>query len=143
MEHAVSMLEALTISHRETYSPEFVNSYFYFLPLVGGFRYPCRYRAFADLAGCLLASLGLTVLLRQFRRGRQADWRPVMPVNCVVLLSVVAALAGLLVRYLTPISWMIASPYKILAGPLLFGIAALIILAGRRSSTDDSSPSSA
>ena len=97
-----------------------------FLPLVRGFRCSCRYLMFAELAASLLASLGLLLLLGQVRRGERASWRELAPIAGIVFLSVVAAAVGMVLRFVPAVSWMMASPYEILAGPLFFGIAGLL-----------------
>ena len=88
-----------------------------FLPLVRGFRCSCRYLMFAELAASLLASLGLLLLLGQVRRGERASWRELAPIAGIVFLSVVAAAVGMVLRFVPAVSWMMASPYEILAGP--------------------------
>lgn len=97
-----------------------------YLPLVGKFRCPCRYLVFAELAVSLLASLGLLLLLGQVRREQRATWLELAPIGGLAFVSAATAAVGMALRYVPDLAWVMASSYEILAGPLLFGIAALL-----------------
>ncbi|MCY2994608.1 MAG: YfhO family protein [Planctomycetota bacterium] len=103
-----------------------------FLPLVRGFRCPCRYLMFAELAASLLAALSWGLLLGRLQHGERAAWRELAPLGGVFLGSVVVAVVGLLLRPVSLVGWVFASPYEILAGPLLFGSAALLFALAAR-----------
>jgi len=103
-----------------------------FLPLVRGFRCSCRYLMFAELAASLLASLGLLLLIGQVRRGRLATRRELRPIVGLVLCSVAAAAIGLVLRFVPATAWLMASPYEILAGPVVFSMAALLFCMAAR-----------
>jgi hypothetical protein len=93
------------------------------LPVVGGFRFPCRYIVLFSLAMAVLAAIAMAALLRHRRRGRPTPWRRLVPLWIVAGLSVAAALLGLWHQT----SPFIASPAAVLAGPLLLGTAAVLV----------------
>ena len=119
------------------------------LPLVGAFRFPCRYLILFQLACAVLAAIGFLLLSRECelaRKNRSASsaarvdrwrvllmtlrrlWRDFEPLWCVVVVSAVMAAIGLWLRY-PPLFGSVAA---ILAGPLLMIAAAvLIVLAAR------------
>jgi len=106
----------------------------WFLPWVGKFRAPCRYSMLANLAVSVLAAIGLLLFLDHVRRGRPTTYRQLAPIMVLVVLSVVAAIVGMVLRYFPTVAWIVASPYQILAGPLLFGSGALIFTLAARGS---------
>jgi len=103
-----------------------------FLPLARDFRCSCRYLMLTELAAAVLAALGLLLLLGQLRAGRKAAWRELAPLGFVVVLSVVVAAVGMVLRLDTELAWVMASPLEILAGPLVFAAAALLFILAAR-----------
>jgi len=101
------------------------------LPIVGGFRCPCRYMLLADLAAMLLAALGFLLLVRDLAGRRQATARELRPLGVVVLVSVVVAVGGLIARH-TALRPSMGPSNAILWGPMLIAAgAALVALAAR------------
>jgi hypothetical protein len=98
------------------------------LPLVGRFRFPCRYTVLACLCVAVASAVAMVALARQQERGERTPWRRLWPVGIAVLFSVLIAAAGMLLGNRP----FIASTPAILAGPLLIGSAAvLLVLAAR------------
>jgi hypothetical protein len=92
------------------------------LPIVGGFRFPCRYTVLFYLATATLSATGFIFLLRR-RHGQTRALRELVPLWVVVLASVLAALAGLAFQEFD----FIAPAPSVLAGPLLIGAAAVLV----------------
>jgi len=113
------------------------------LPVIGGFRFPCRYLVLFQLAVAVLAAIGFVLLTRESRRVRRqraegtwyrerrawwALWHKYEPLWCIVVLSVIVALVGVGLRRQP----YIASVPAILAGPVLLSAAvALVVVATR------------
>ena len=108
------------------------------LPLVGGFRFPCRYLLLFHLATAVTAAIGFVLLVRDYqrsrgRRGRAALDRgirqrkvlrgPFGGLWAVVASSLAVALAGLAWQHQP---WTASVP-AVLAGPVLLGTAALLV----------------
>jgi len=114
------------------------------LPIVGSFRYPCRYLVLFQLAVSVLAAIGFVVLIRDYQRSRDKSrgssasdsvprrkvprrkvlllWRRFEPLWIVVGVAVVVASAAMLGQS----RGQLASLPAILAGPLVLGAAALL-----------------
>ncbi len=118
------------------------------LPLVGGFRCPCRYLVLFQLATSVLAAIGFVLLVQQYWNSRRKHPVPGVFITLHVMrvrhaerdeynfaplwigggLSLVAAAGGLAMQGR---SWTAPVPL-VLAGPLLIATAAvLVILAAR------------
>ena len=113
------------------------------IPIVGNFRFPCRYLVLFQLAAAVLAAIGFLLLIRQGRETQKqhtqkmryqekhrwlALWHDFEPLWCVVGFSAAVAVAGIKLRQ----EEYIASIPGILAGPVLLSAAAvLIVLASR------------
>lgn len=111
------------------------------LPLLGSFRFPCRYLVLFQLAMAVLAAVGFMLLARECRAVRKNPaincnhlgfvkwlWRDFEPIWCVVFVSITAATIGL---------WLsgreqFGSVFAILAGPGLFVAAAVLIVVAAR-----------
>jgi len=100
------------------------------LPIVGNFRFPCRYTVLAVLCAALASAVALALLARQQERGEKMPWRRLRPVGMVVLLSLAAAIVGMLLRTRP----FIAATPAVLAGPLLIGSAAVLLALSARGS---------
>jgi hypothetical protein len=101
-----------------------------FLPLVGSFRYPCRYLVLLHLATSILAAVGFVTLVRQYRGGRRVAWRQMRPLWIVVFMSVEAAIMGIVLRNRPQFG-----PWPaILLGPALISTAALLLTLAARGS---------
>jgi hypothetical protein len=100
------------------------------LPLVGGFRCPCRYLGLCHLATSVLAAIGLVLLMRQCRRNRPVPWRKLSPLGIVVLLSLSAAVVGIVLHGRPSFAPLPA----VLLGPALVGAAALLVALAARGS---------
>jgi len=107
-----------------------------YLPVVGDFRCPCRYILLFHLAAAVMAAIGFVLLARDYQRAcgerggtpQSVPWRQHTSLWIVVGASVAAAGFGLLSG---SESWT-ASTQAVLAGPLLLGTAAtLVVLAAR------------
>lgn len=99
------------------------------LPIVGGFRCPCRYIVLWELAASVLASIGFVLLLRAHAPVQQPSWRELRPLWLVVAVSVVIAAIGLALRHRQP---LIASSRDLLTGPVLMAVAALLVTQAAR-----------
>jgi hypothetical protein len=98
------------------------------LPLVGSFRFPCRYLVLVHLAAAVLAAIGLALLVRQQRRHQVAPWPQLRPLWKVAIASGLLALVGVVLGRRAAIGPL----GGVLAGPLLIGAAAaLVALAAR------------
>lgn len=109
-----------------------------FLPLIGHFRFPCRYLVLFHLAVAVVAAIGFVLLVRDHQRSRRERGR-VLPVHgtprrtmrwgrfgvlwAVVAVSGAVALVGLAL-HAQP--WMASVP-AVLAGPLLLAGAAVLV----------------
>ncbi|HUT88773.1 MAG TPA: hypothetical protein VMY37_04710, partial [Thermoguttaceae bacterium] len=98
------------------------------LPIVGGFRFPCRYTLLAALCVAVASAVALALLARQQERREKTPWRRLRPAGVVVLLSLAVAIAGMLLRSRP----FIAGTPAILAGPLLIGSAAVLLALSAR-----------
>ena len=98
------------------------------LPIVGSFRFPCRYTLFTALCVAVASAVALALLARQQERGEKTPWRRLRPVGMVVLLSLAAAIAGMLLGGRP----FIAGTPALLAGPLLIGSAAVLLVLSAR-----------
>ncbi len=117
-----------------------------FLPLVNRFRCPCRYLVLFQLCVALLAAIGFILLERSYQQSRggakdkvnplypdaarrnHIPWSKFEGLWAVVVVSGAAALTGLLTQHRP----LIAAVPKVLAGPLLFTVAALLVIAAAR-----------
>lgn len=108
------------------------------LPLLGSFRFPCRYLVLFQLAMTVLAAIGFALVVRQneqMRRQRadglnyrhrsvlSAVWKDFEPLWCIVGLAIGVAVAGIKLRHE---SYMASIP-EILVGPLLLAAAAVLV----------------
>ena len=91
------------------------------LPLVGKFRMPGRYVVLVCLAAAGLAAIAFARLLAASGQ-RKATWRELGPLWRLTLASVALACVG-------PLLWpaFVAQPLLIWTGPLLMGVAALLV----------------
>ena len=94
-----------------------------FLPLVGSFRFPCRYILLFQLSVAVVSAIAFAVLVRQHGRKQKTPWRHFVPLAVLVAVSFLAAMVGLYLRRQP----FIAPAYAVLAGPLLIGSAALLV----------------
>jgi hypothetical protein len=109
-----------------------------YLPLVGSFRFPCRYLVLCHLAVAVTAAIGFVLLVRDHQRSRarqgkaargrsarraKISWRRFGALWAVVALSGVVALVGLVLQ---DRPWT-APVYAVLAGPLLLAAAAVLV----------------
>lgn len=99
-----------------------------FLPLVGGFRFPCRYLVLFQLSVAVVSAVAFAVLVRQHGRKQKTPWRRFIPLAVLVAVSFLAAMVGLYHRRQP----FIAPPLAVLAGPLLIGSAALLVALAAR-----------
>ena len=99
-----------------------------FLPVVGSFRFPCRYVVLVSLSAAVVSAIGLAVLLRQQRRDEKTPWPRLWPLWMVVGASVLVAAVGLVLQ-----GRPFIGPFlSILAGPLLIGSAAVLLALAAR-----------
>ncbi len=100
------------------------------LPVIGSFRFPARYLVLVHLAVALLVSAGFMLLVRRCERRRVTPWSDLAPLGKVVAASAIAAAMGLILQGHEAIG-----PWPgVLAGPPLFGAAALLVALGARGS---------
>ena len=117
-----------------------------YLPLVNRFRCPCRYLVLFQLCAAVLAAMGFMLLQRTYRQSREGKaskpnplypgirQHTYVPVSmfqglwAVVLVSGAAALVGLLRQN----HCFIAPTLSVLAGPVLFAAAALLVMGAAR-----------
>jgi len=95
------------------------------LPLVGTFRFPCRYLVLVQLASAVLAAMSLSVLITPHEpaaRDKKCS-RGLTALSLVVGTSLTVALAGLIAGDRP----FVARPGAVCAGPLLIGSAALLV----------------
>lgn len=93
------------------------------LPVVGGFRCPCRYVMLFQFAVSVMAAIAFLLLLRQRERNEPTSWAKLKPLVIPVILSVVAAMAPWVFSNIK----VFGSTRGILLGPLLIGMAALLV----------------
>ena len=109
-----------------------------YLPLIGRFRFPCRYLVLFHLAVAVLAAIGFALLVRDHQRSRaeqggvasgrgarraRMPWRRFGALWAVVGLSGAVAVVGLAFQ---DRPWTAPVP-AVLAGPLLLGTAAVLV----------------
>ncbi len=108
------------------------------LPVVGRFRFPCRYMVLFQLGGSVLAAVGFVLLIKQYHRARLRTWQragaPWFPgyekLWILSKLSLAVALAGIVLQGHP----RIAGLGGVLAGPvLLTGAVVVVILAAKGS----------
>ncbi len=100
------------------------------LPLVGNFRFPCRYTLLFTLARAVLAAIGLVLLRGHQSRGEKVALGRTVPLWTVAGLSLLSAIVGLTMRDRS----YFADPAWILAGPVLLAGAALLVTLAARGS---------
>jgi len=100
----------------------------HWLPLVGNFRFPCRYTLLFTLAMAVLAAIGLALLCRRQTRGEKIALGRTLPLWSVAGLSLLSAIVGLTMRDRS----YFAGPAWILAGPMLIAGAALLVTLAAR-----------
>jgi len=112
------------------------------MPVIGNFRFPCRYLVLFQFAAAVLAATGFLLLVHQSheyrpqtQKSRHLDgfrglvlWHDFEPLWCVVGFSAAVAVAGIKLRH----EEYIAAIPGILAGPLLFAAAAVLIASAAR-----------
>jgi len=91
------------------------------LPLVGSFRFPCRYVVLLFLCAATVSAIAMAMLADE--RNKKMPWRRLRPLWIAVAVSALAAVVGLSLQG----SPVIASAPAVLAGPLLIGSAALLV----------------
>ena len=109
------------------------------LPVIGSFRFPCRYLVLFQLAVAVLAAIGLTLLVREYlearaRRQRESTalmpplrlhawWEQYRALWLIVIIATAVALIGL------PFAGgrNVAAWPQVVVGPLLIGTAALLV----------------
>jgi hypothetical protein len=97
-----------------------------FIPLVSGFRCPCRYLVLTHLAVAGLAAMALLRLAQASVRPPRRD--PLKTLWAVLAVSLLVAIAALALRHRLPIA-----PTKyVLAGPLLLALAAWLVARAER-----------
>lgn len=117
------------------------------LPLVGTFRFPCRYLVLFQLAWAVLAAIGFLLLTRECQNARKYLtrngtngnasslvkssrwlWKDFEAIWCAVAVSVAVALVGLWLRHQPQFD----SVSAIMAGPVLLAAAAILIVLAAR-----------
>jgi hypothetical protein len=93
------------------------------LPLVGNFRFPCRYTLLFTLAMAVLAAIGFTLLVSRQTRGEKIALGRTVPLWSAAGLSLLAAILGLAMGDRSHF----ASPAWILVGAVLVAGAALLV----------------
>ncbi len=93
------------------------------LPVVGRFRFPCRYTLLVGLCVAVLAAVAVGMLARRTQGDRRTSQRGGAPVWGVVAASLAAAIVGLAMRDRA----CIGPVPGVLAGPLLIGAAAALL----------------
>ena len=99
-----------------------------FLPLVGSFRFPCRYVVLVYLSVAVLSAIALVLLVRRPQTDPKTPWAEVRPLWKVAAASGILALAGLALQGRPTIGPLAG----VLAGPLLIGTAALLVALAAR-----------
>ena len=97
------------------------------LPLVGNFRFPCRYTLLFTLAMAVLAAIGLTLLRKRQTHGEKIALGRTAPLWSVAGLSLLSAIVGLTMRdrtYFAGTAWILAGPTLIASAALLVTLAA-------------------
>lgn len=98
------------------------------LPLVGSFRFPCRAIVLVHLALAVAAACAWLDLTRRAERRIITPWMSLWPLGAAVAVSLLVALVA-------PRSWppeYRAAWWLAAAGPLLVGVAALLVAAAAR-----------
>jgi hypothetical protein len=98
------------------------------LPLVGNFRFPCRYTLLFTLAMAVLAAIGLVLLRSRQARGERIALGRTVPLWSLAGLSLLSAVLGLSIRDRS----YFAAPAWILVGPILICCAALLVTLAAR-----------
>jgi hypothetical protein len=110
------------------------------LPLVGNFRFPCRYTLLFTLAMAVLAAIGFTLLVSRRTRGEKTALGRTVPLWSAAGLSLLLAILGLAMRdpsHFAPPAWILAGPVLVAGAALLvtlaaqgrrFAMAALVLL---------------
>ncbi len=101
-----------------------------FLPLVGGFRCPCRYLVLCHLATGVLAAIGLMLLVRRSESVQRTPFGELKPIWIVATASVLAAVVGVALQSNPHVGVTVG----ILAGPLLICLAAVLVTLAVRGS---------
>jgi hypothetical protein len=97
------------------------------LPLVGNFRFPCRYTLLFTLAMAVLAAIGLVLLRSRQTQGEKIALGRTVPLWSVAGLSLLSAIVGLTMRdrsYFAGTVWILAGPILIASAALLATLAA-------------------
>jgi hypothetical protein len=97
-----------------------------FIPVVAGFRCPCRYLVLTHLAMAGLAAIGFLRLTQANARPKRRD--AFKALWCLLGTSLLVALVGLALRHRLPI----AAPKSVFAGPLLVAVAAWLVARAER-----------
>ena len=109
-----------------------------YIPLVNSFGVPVRYVVLAQFAFAVGAALAFADLARASERQVSAAWRELWPLASVAAVSVLVAVAALVVRArpgrFPDLAAQIASPVMILLGSGLVVIAAALAIAAARGS---------
>lgn len=98
------------------------------LPIVGGFRCPCRYLVLFDFCAAVLCAVGLTLLLCRQERQHKMPWRQLAPLAIPAAASVAAAC----LPWLFPSLPFFGSPRAVWLGPILIGAAGLLVALAAR-----------
>lgn len=98
------------------------------LPIVGGFRCPCRYGVLFQFAVSILAAMAFLLLMRQRERNDSTPWASLKPLAIPVVLSVVAASMPWVFSSVN----VFGSTRAVLLGPLLMGTAAILVALAAR-----------
>jgi len=113
----------------------------HFLPVVGSFRFPCRYVMLFQLCFAVLAAIGFVLLVREHRRSIRSHLAPrdeatsrgarrllwsLNRARGVWIVTASSAIVALICLLLRDRPWMAPVP-AIMAGPLLLGAAALLL----------------
>jgi hypothetical protein len=104
------------------------------LPLLGLFRAPARYLSLFQLAIAVMAAVAFADLLRHSSRRERAPWRGLWPFAVLPSLSVAIVGVALAFAARAESELHLASPLLVAAGPLLFGVAAGLVVAAARGS---------
>ena len=99
-----------------------------YLPIVGGFRMPCRYTVLSYLCVAVLSSIAFMLLVRQQAGGKSVSWRQFRPLWTIVAISMAATFVGLMPA-MRP---NLAGAANILIGPALIGAAAVLVALAAR-----------
>jgi len=108
------------------------------VPLLNGFRAPCRYLLLFHLAAALLMAVAFVDVRRMTRRGERVAWRRIGPLLLVPLAALLCALPGV-VAWARGDGWL-GAPFhqqagtlgQVLAGPALVLAATGLVVAALR-----------